>query len=317
MSERRLIAVTGGTGFIGRATVQALLDQGYRVRIFARNYSSKLLFQGHEVEIVLGDLSDRVVQFRLLKGADYILHMAGATKAWKAQGFFEVNHVLTKSLLENARQFAPKARFILVSSLAAREAELSPYAASKRAAEDVVKELWDEKSWVIIRPPAVYGPGDKELWPLFKAARKGILPLPMTKQSRVAMIHVSDLADDILNVLDEKNCITNCIIEVSDENNVGYTPKDIGAAFEKALGRSLKQILIPLSLLKLAAIIGKLSRWFARQPPMLLPHKIPELTHADWSVRRSHLQEGKARITLSEGLLDTLNWYRKNIKNFN
>ena len=129
-------------------------------------------------------------------GCDAIVHGAGLVRALTAREFFQVNESGTAQLLEAAAKAAPDARFVHISSLVAREPQLSPYAASKRAAEHKLAALAGARDWIALRPPAIYGPGDHELLPLFKAAKLGILAYPASPNARVSTLHVADLGID-------------------------------------------------------------------------------------------------------------------------
>ncbi len=93
-------------------------------------------------------------------------------------------------------------RFLLMSSLAAREPELSHYAASKRRGEDALAAASPTLRWTVLRPPAVYGPGERELRPLFRWIARGVAPLACRRAGRFSLLYVDDLATAVLRWLD-------------------------------------------------------------------------------------------------------------------
>ena len=187
----RLVAVTGATGFVGPHLVSALTRHGFKLRLLIRRWSPMPSLPGVEAEIVLGYLGDEAALRRLVDGADTVVHAAGLIKARTPAEFLAVNRDGTARL----SALAPEARFILLSSLAAREPQLSAYADSKRAAEQVVAGRTG--AWLVVRAPAVYGPGDRETLAYFRAAARGVAPRPRLDGARLALIHVEDLAETL------------------------------------------------------------------------------------------------------------------------
>src|SRR5690606_636910 len=127
------------------------------------------------VEWVPGDLADRAALARLVAGADAVLHIAGVVNTPDPTGFHLGNVAGTEAVIE-AAEAAGVRRLVFVSSLAAREPGLSAYGKSKRHAEEVVQT--SGLDWTVVRPPAIYGPRDREILELFKAARWGVVPMP-------------------------------------------------------------------------------------------------------------------------------------------
>lgn len=188
----KTIAITGGTGFVGRHVIAAVRDAGHSVRALARRP------QENEKGLVWvpGALEDQKALDRLVSGADAVIHLAGLIKALTPHQFFAANRDGTGRLLAAIQNHAPYARFVYVSSLAAREPQLSPYAASKFAAEQVVAEAARVQlhDWAIVRPPGIYGPGDQEILKLIKAAKRGFLPAPGAVKNKVSLLFGPDLA---------------------------------------------------------------------------------------------------------------------------
>src|SRR5690606_35594370 len=193
------VAVTGATGFIGRRHVHRLLADGVAVTALSRRRAPDLDRSG--AAVVVGSLEDAGALSQLVEGADAVVHAAGAVRARTSQQFVETNAGSTRRLIYAAARLRPPPRLLLLSSLAAREPMLSPYAASKRAAEDALAQeargLW----WLALRPPAVYGPGDRATLPLFRAMKRGLLPVPADGSGRFSLIHVDDLTAAIVALI--------------------------------------------------------------------------------------------------------------------
>ena len=153
-------ALTGGTGFLGRYVAAALDGAGWRVRMLARRDPAGTLLADTPAEVVLGDLGDDAALSRLVRGASVVVHAAGLVKAHSRAEFLSVNANGAGRLAAVAARDAPGARFVLVSSQAARVPELSPYAASKRAGEAAVASALGGAPWVVLRPCVIYGPWD-------------------------------------------------------------------------------------------------------------------------------------------------------------
>lgn len=307
-----VVAVTGATGFVGSETVRQLAGAGWRVRILTRRMPQAALMPDHQFDIVLGDLDDRDSLLRLVQGCDAIVHSAGLVRALTPLDFFHVNEGGTVQLLEAAAKAAPRARFVHISSLAAREPQISPYAASKRAAEDKLSALASSRDWVALRPAAVYGPGDLELLPLFKAAKFGILAYPASPGARVSTIHVGDLATATVAVLGA-SAWPQRIIELDDEHPGGHDWPEIAQILGRCFRRQPVTYRLPRPLMAAIARTVSLVSTVARSPQVLSRDKVAELYHADWVAagpRMSQLVSWRPRFDLAAGFADTLRWYR-------
>jgi len=233
----KLVAVTGATGFVGPHLVAALTRHGWKIRVLVRRWSPLPSLAGVEAELVLGDVSDEAALRRLVDGADTVIHAAGLIKARWPADFMAVNRDGTAL----ASALAPAARFVLLSSLAAREPLLSPYGASKRAAEEAVAGR--SGPWLVVRAPAVYGPGDRETLAYFRAVARGFAPRPKLPDARLSLIHVADLADALALAVERPPPASVC--EIDDGRDGGYDYGDMQAAAEAALGRTARTLAIP------------------------------------------------------------------------
>lgn len=303
----RLLAVTGATGFVGPHLVAALARHGYKVRLLIRRWSPVPSLAGVEAEIVLGDLADEAALRRLVDGADAVIHAAGLIKARAPADFMTVNRDGTARL----SALAPEARFILLSSLAAREPQLSAYAGSKRAAERVVAER--PGPWLAVRAPAVYGPGDRETLAYFKAAARGLAPRPRGEGARLSLIHVEDLADALVRVVEAP--LPPAVYEIDDGREGGYGYGDMATAAGEALGRSVRSVPVPRVAMEIVGWANGLRHALGGAAQILTRAKVRELFHPDWAVHDRRLAATigfRPRYDLNSGFRDTILWYRQN-----
>lgn len=298
------IAITGATGFAGGHAVAELLRRGHRVRALVRNpLASKL---PAAVDVVAGDLHDLEALDRLMAGADAVVHLAGAISAVKAHDYFRVNAHGTIAVVEAAAR-AGVPRFVHVSSLAARQPELSSYGASKRAGEDAVVKLTAQLNAVILRPPAVYGPGDRATLPLLKALTQSVAIIPSSAQSRFSLIHVSDLARI---VADAAMSDVTGLHEISDGTREGYSWSDLLAIAAVERGGSVRPVFLPRAVPLAVAFVAEALARFTGKPGMVSRDKVAELYHADWVARSGGIALPDP-ITFTRGFPDTLAWYRE------
>ena len=168
------LAITGGTGFVGAHLLDAALAAGHQVKALTRRDQDPR----DGLEWIAGDLSSRDALEQLVRDVDAIIHVAGTISAPTAAGFEKGNVAGTLAMLAAATAGGVH-RFVHVSSLAAREPRLSVYGASKAKAEELV--MSSGLDWTIVRPPAVYGPGDRETLELFRMAKLGLMGFDMSR----------------------------------------------------------------------------------------------------------------------------------------
>lgn len=294
----KVAAVTGATGFVGPHLVAALARHGWKLRLLIRRWTPLPSLAGVEAEIVWGDLSDGASLEALLAGADAVVHAAGLIKARRAADFDAVNRDGTARL----SALAPDLPFLLLSSLAAREPQLSPYAASKRAAEEVVARRTGR--WLAVRAPAVYGPGDRETLAYFKMAKRGFALQPARSDARLSLIHVEDLAEALAQSLD--GSVGPGVYEVDDGHPDGYSHTNMADAAAAALGRPVRAIRVGQGLMGAVAWLNDLRPG----AQILSPAKVRELFHPDWTVHEPRLPAAPARYELGRGFHHTILWYR-------
>lgn len=283
-----VVALTGATGFIGGALCRPLTQAGWQVRALVRRDAGAALTPA--IERISGDLDNAAALSRLTADADAVIHCAGTVRGRAAEHFERVNVCGSTRLLQAARTGSRCARFLLISSLAAREPALSWYAASKRHAEEVLQQEAGALALTIFRPTAVYGPGDRELKPLFRLLRHGLLPVPGSSEARLTLLHVHDLVTAVLRWLDSSPPVAGTF-ELHDGRAGGYTWQTIAAIAARTHGRPVRLLRLPRAGLNLAGTVNlRLARWFGYQP-MLTPEKLRELRHPDWICDNGALAE--------------------------
>ena len=305
----RHIAITGASGFIGRSICRHLHAQGWRLKLLMRSTASALPDE-LDAEVVCGSLHDQDALERLVDGVYAVIHCAGAVRGASQQDFDAVNVDGLANLLDAAQAVATPPRLLTLSSLAAREPGLSFYAASKRRGEQLLEQQAGGINWLALRPPAVYGPGDREMLPLFRAMSKGFAPVPGKRTSRFSMIFVEDIAELVVAWLGREN-VASGVFALHDGHDGGYNWDDVCQVVSELCQRSVRPIEIPSVLMDIPAWLNaRLSRWFG-YAPMLTPEKLNELRHPDWvcdNTAIGDLLDWQPRVQLKEGLLQTPGW---------
>ncbi len=302
------IALTGGTGFVGKHVVDVLTRHNASLRLLARNPARSASLP-RNVEIVHGSLEDDESLAELVATSDTVVHCAGSVRGATPEQFNRVNADGTARLVRIARANGCR-RFLLLSSLAAREPQLSPYALSKHAGEEALETGAGNMIWAILRPPAVYGPGDTEMLPLFRLMARGIAPVFGPVDARFSLIFAPDLAEAIA-AWAECDDPPSGVFEIDDGKPGGYSWEEITNTIRAITGKSVRKIRVPAPVLQVpAAINWLLGRYFGRAP-MLTPGKIRELRHADWVCRRDPTFDAvgwQPRHSLAQGLVATPGW---------
>jgi nucleoside-diphosphate-sugar epimerase len=312
----KLVAVTGATGFIGQALVERLLAEGWRVRLLARRLPRFLSGPVGPVEIVSGDLADPIALERLVAGVDAVAHLAGLIKARTPEEFMATNRDGVAGVLGALKAQADPAalpRFVLLSSLAAREPQLSPYAASKRAGEEVLRSQAGDIPWVAIRAPVVYGPGDRETLRFFKVVQRGWAPMAGDGQGRISAIYVDDLIGALISVLKGENPPAD-VYEVDDGQSDGYVMCDLARYAAREFGVRVRTVNVPKAvMIGVAALQQNWDRLWGRAT-MLSVSKTNEIYHPDWLRHDSRLENligWNASVKLDLGITKAIEWYRQ------
>jgi nucleoside-diphosphate-sugar epimerase len=299
------VAITGASGFVGAALARHLASQGWRLRVLVRPGSQDRLPRLDGAQLITGSLGDANALRQLLDGAQALVHCAGAVRGLTRADFDRVNVEGVQALLDAT---GATQRVVHISSLAARHPGLSHYAASKLAGEQRVSAQLPPQRWVVLRPPAIYGPGDRELRPLLDRMMRGLALLPGPPDARFSLLHVRDLA-----------CAAGCLLsgdagwgqthEPDDGPRPGYSWQDLLAAVARLRGAPVRAVRVPGPLLSALGACNELAARIAGRAPMLSRGKARELRWPDWLAGGNASLLGcgwQPAITLDQGLRDTL-----------
>ena len=329
MLER--VLVTGSTGFIGSRVVEALLGKGVPVRVLLRpesSVNSRSTVPG-DVEVFRGGYRDPDALGRAVEGVGRIIHLAGVTRAVDDDGFMAGNVAPVENLLRAVCERNPGIRrFMLVSSLAAagpaaspspgvretdRPGPVSAYGRSKLLGEDAAGRFANEVPLTIVRPPAVYGPGDRDILEVFRMMRKGVLLSTGSGwKQRFSMIHVDDLVEGMLVALWSDAAVDQTYF-LTSPRPYGWDEVIEAARPMLGFGRLLRIGLPTPLVFGFGALLGAAAS-LTGKPALINRDKANELTQDYWtcSPEKAARELGfTARIPLGEGVAGTLRWYKE------
>ncbi len=313
---RNTVALTGASGFIGRAIALHLSQAGFFVRGLVRDSKRIPDLELPHITLIPGSLSNLASLHTLVEGCTSLIHCAGTIRGTEKSDFVPSNVHGVANLLKVCLAQPSPPRFIHISSLAAREPFLSPYAWSKREGELLLQQEAGSLNWLIFRPPAVYGPKDKALLPLFKLGKRGIALQLGPHHGAFSLIHIDDLASVIRRSLEVPD-IRSSIFEVDDGFPNGYSWQSVF----RIINPQMKiHVTIPQKLLGLLGGINEhLSRLMGYKP-LFTRGKVAEISHTNWvcdSQKARQQLQWTPQIPLEEGLRhlfssDSLNLLKKN-----
>ena len=318
LKDHGTIFITGATGFIGSHLVDYLLAKGKKLRLLIRNRKAFKRPPSEQYEVIDGDLAALDALEKACTGASLVIHLAGLVAANSVKQYEQANVIGAKNVALCAAK--ADARFVHISSQAAtgpraageiaKESEaprpVSDYGRSKLKGEEAVLSASQGKA-IILRPTVVYGPRDKELFPLFQAAKWGVLPL-LNRKATYSWTYVSDIVEGI--VAGASKGKEGSVYHLASGELVNA--QVIEKAFAKAIKKPWK-IPIPSPLVSLAGTVNELIHRPFGRVPVFNRGKVVELIADSWladtSLAAKELDfEGK--VTLENGFVKTANWYR-------
>jgi nucleoside-diphosphate-sugar epimerase len=316
--------VTGATGFVGSHLVERLVGEGLDVICLVRRTSSLAWLDGLSVERRVAALEEPDALADAVRDADYVFHVAGLTRARSAEAYLAVNAEGTRRLLEAiARSGGRPRRFVYVSSLAAAGPCASPtpldetaeprpldgYGASKLAAERIVLAEAERLPVTIVRPPAVYGPRDKNFLPLFRTAQRfRVAPVIGSAAKQVSLVHAADLAACIWLAASAEVAEGQTYFVGSGTHTFGEVIDSLAAA----LGLRVRRLPVPAFLARLAGELGELKWTLTGKPQIISRRKVRDMLQERWtcSWAKAERELGyRPRIELADGMRETARWY--------
>ena len=317
------VAVTGGSGFIGAHLLAALAARGDRVRCLLRPGSDRSRLPAAVEPVVTADLTAPGALDRLVRGCDAVVHLAGLTRSWSARELQRVNRDGTAALCAAvARAPRPVGQLIMVSSQAAagpscgrrarREqdppAPVTAYGRSKLAAERV-RLRYPRLPITVLRPPAVYGPGDRDVFAYFRLVRAGVRP-ELVPAGRLSMAYAGNLTDALLLLLDRPQRAGHRLYHVADRGSV--TMSEVARRIAAAYGRPTLRLPVPQAALAIAGLPLAAAGRLLQRDLLLSRDKLREIAQPSWVLDTTRIRDElgyQPRVTNCDGIRLTARWY--------
>ena len=217
----------------------------------------------------------------LLDGAAAVIHCAAAVRGNNRDDFRHSNVDGTRALIAAALAQAKRPQLLLLSSLAAREPQLSWYAQSKHDSEHCLRRMGSGLDWTILRPPPVYGVGDREMRPLFRSMSRGFAPLAGSPTARTSLLHIDDLTGACIACLNSPGA--QQVLPLCDGRPNGYDWPELAAIAAAVWQRPVRLLRLPRWLFNSFARCNLYLARCSGRAAMLTPHKLAELRHPDWT----------------------------------
>lgn len=315
--------ITGGTGFIGSHLADKLIENGAEeVRCMVRSDAKWLT--GKSITPVKGDLNDFTALRDGLQGVDVLFHLAALVKAPKQDILNRTNVEATENLIRTAQRVGVK-KMVILSSLAATGPSfgrpvtekdplmpVSMYGRSKQLMEEMIHSLaTKDDSITILRPPAVFGPREEQIFSFFKMCAKGFCPIIGDGEStRISMVHVADVIQGLMLASNDTSKGIKTYFVSSEEL---YTWNQIKDATSNALQRKLYTLYVPNGVVKGIGTVLETAGSLIGQYPVMNKDKALEMTH-EWICSVDAIKNDLGytqQVSLEEGITDTIKWYKK------
>ncbi len=318
--------VTGGAGFVGSHLTELLLREGFEVSVLTRKSSDIKWFEGLDVKIYDCGFFDGEGLREAVKDKDYVFHVAGVVRAKNSEDFYNGNVQTTKNLIEALLDVNPNLRRLLVvssfaangpaeNSSGAKEEDtpnpITHYGKSKLEEEKLVRNYMDKLPITIVRPPAVYGPRDTDIYLVFKAYKSGLMTFVGFDKKLVSLVHVKDLVRGIyLAAISEKSIgETYCI-----GSDKFYTWEEVAEVLKNVFGKKALKIRLPHWLVYVSGAVSQFFSIFKKRPSTFNFEKAKDFVqkYQICDISKAEKELGyKPEISLEEGIKETIDWYRE------
>jgi nucleoside-diphosphate-sugar epimerase len=317
------VAVTGGTGFVGSHLVETLAAAGVRPRVLVRNAGNPRWIGDVDVERIAGSLAEEASLRRLVDGAATVFHLAGVVRAGRREVFEEANVGGTARLVQAVLDTGAECRIVHVSSLAAAGPSpsiegvgpedpprpVSVYGRSKLGGEQKLRELAGNRPWVILRPPAIYGPRDVDILDFFKLASRGLVPIP-SGERWLTLSYVGDVVRAIL-AAGADAVPAGGVFHLGEPQP--YRMAAVVHLLAEAGGVSARVLPVPGGVVRTLGAGGSLLQRIGFSGVAMTADKARELLARHWTSRTADSLEGLGItewVEFFQGARTTWSWYR-------
>jgi nucleoside-diphosphate-sugar epimerase len=322
----REVLVTGANGFVGSHICEALIKSGYSVRALVRKTSDLANLKDLTINLAYGDITDPNSLADAVKDIYAIVNNAGLVKTNCREQFQQVNCGGTENVLKAALENNPgSARFVHVSSTAAcgpapsmapideeyPPNPLTAYGRSKLNAERAVLAFKSNIPVTILRPSAVYGPRDTEMYSFFKSIRMRVKPAFGPGQRYLNFTYVKDFARAVVSAIETETPSGGIYIVAEKKPHTYSEAADIIA---KILGKSPVTLYVPGTILSMAGWFSEnIARWRSK-PSIFTQEKVKEILQRYWIFDTSRVERdlGFVSTDFETGAGETIAWYKEN-----
>ncbi len=326
MNNKKISVVTGANGFVGSHLVDLLLEKGNEVRCITRKSSNLRWLENKDVKIFDCGLFDKEGLKEALDGADYLFHVAGVVKAKKPEGYFKGNVETTKTLFDALTELNSKIeRVVIISSQTAAGPSLdnqavneetkphpiTNYGRSKLEQERLAQSYMDKFPVTIVRPPAVYGERDTEIFLVFRTFKQGLLTLIGFDDKKLSLVHAEDLVNGIYLSATKEEAVGQTYFIGSEEY---YGWDQVGDEMAKAFGKNAFRLRLPHTLVYSVAGIAEFLSIFSSKAATFNIEKARDFVQKAWTcdVSKAKRELGYSqKVSLEAGIKRTIDWYKE------
>lgn len=325
---KQKVLITGASGFVGFHLIESALSKGLDVYAAVRKSSDIKHLKTYNLKYTYLDFTniDNLKKELIEKQYDFIIHAAGTTKAKNQEEYNRVNATYTANLAKAvSTSDVPLKKMIFISSLAASgpldqttasisentfAKPVTAYGISKLLAENQIKDF--DLPLIILRPTAVYGSRDKDIFIILKTFSKGLEPYIGRKEQQLSFVYVKDLTEISVNSL-FTSASANGTYNITDGNC--YTRYEMANITKNILKKRTFKFHLPLPIVRSLAAILETTYGMFNKTPALNVEKLHELTAVNWCC---DIEKAKKNLNynptynLEKGLKEALEWYKLN-----
>jgi nucleoside-diphosphate-sugar epimerase len=325
MVENKKALVTGANGFIGSHLAEELVRRGWEVSCLVRRLHGLGWIENLDVRLVKGDCREKATLGPAAEGADCVFHLAGVINALKWEDYYQANAAGTRNLLEACGERNPGLKkFIHVSSISAAgpskrgealneddPAEpISDYGRSKLAAEEIVRGFGARFPFVIIRPPNIIGPRQRELQEAIRLLKKGIKPAFGRDEPRTSLCYVGDVVEALILAAERPEADGRTYFLAYPRP---YAWSEVTDAIQDTLGIRFVPLRIAYPVQWLAAAASEAVAYFTGRQPRLTRTSVRATRKYDWIYDGSRIKRElgfEPRTNLQDAIRETIDWYK-------